>query len=156
MAATLGAPAQAGQPVLSATSTTRQVSVALDASQQSEVALGDKVSIILPNNQATPGLISSVGTVATAPASGSSDNSPTITVLVTLSDPAVAGTEDQAPVNVTITTGSVSNVLVVPVGGGGLIAGSVLAARGMKPGIEVVGVEVDGHTGSQRARTGLV
>jgi threonine dehydratase len=38
------------------------------------------------------------------------------------------------------------DVLVVPVGGGGLIAGSVLAARGMKPGIEVVGVEVETYS----------
>ena len=115
VAANLGAPVQAGQPVLSATSTIRQVSIALDASQQSEVALGDKVSITLPNNQATPGLISSVGTVAAAPAPGSADNSPTITVLVNLADPSASGTDDQAPVNVTITTGSVANVLVVPV-----------------------------------------
>jgi peptidoglycan hydrolase-like protein with peptidoglycan-binding domain len=115
VAATLGAPAQTGQPVLSATSTTRQVNIALDASQQSEVTLGDKVTVTLPNNQTTPGLISSVGTVAAAPAPGSSNNSPTITVLVKLTDPPAAGTEDQAPVNVTITTGSVTNVLVVPV-----------------------------------------
>ncbi len=115
VAATLGAPVQAGQQVLSATSTTRQVSMALDASQQSEVAPGDKVSITLPNNQATPGLISSVGTVAAAPSPGSSDDSPTITVLVKLTDPAASGTDDQAPVNVTITTGTVANVLVVPV-----------------------------------------
>jgi HlyD family secretion protein len=115
VAATLGAPLQAGQSVLSATSTTRQVSIALDASQQSEVSLGDKVTVTLPDNQTTPGLISSVGTVAAAPAPGSSDDSPTITVLVKLTDPAAAGTEDQAPVNVTITTGSATNVLVVPV-----------------------------------------
>jgi hypothetical protein len=115
VAATVGAPAQAGQPVLSASSTTRQVSIALDASQQSEVALGDKVGITLPNNQSTPGLISSVGTVAAPPAPGSSVDSPTITVLVKLIDPAASGTDDQAPVNVTITTGSVANVLVVAV-----------------------------------------
>jgi hypothetical protein len=115
VSATLGAPTQPGQPVLSATSTTRQVSIALDASEQSEVAVGDKVTITLPNNQTTPGVISSVGTVAMAPASGSSDTSPTITVLVNPTDSVATGTWDQAPVNVTITTGSVSNVLVVPV-----------------------------------------
>ena len=71
VSATLGAPAQPGQPVLSATSTTRQVSIALDADEQSEVAVGDKVTITLPNNQTTPGVISSVGTVATTPSSSS-------------------------------------------------------------------------------------
>ncbi len=33
------------------------------------------------------------------------------------------------------------DVLVVPIGGGGLISGMAIAARGMKPAIEVVGVE---------------
>jgi threonine dehydratase len=32
-------------------------------------------------------------------------------------------------------------VLVIPIGGGGLIAGNAIAARGMKPSIEIVGVE---------------
>jgi hypothetical protein len=115
LAATLGAPTQPGQTVLSATSATRQVSIALDASEQSQVAVGDKVTITLPNNQTTPGWISSVGTVALPPTSGSSDSSPTITVAVTPTVPAATGTWDQAPVNVTITTGTVTNVLVVPV-----------------------------------------
>ena len=82
------------------------------------MAVGDKVTITLPNNQNTPGVISSVGTVVatTPPASpGSSDSSPTITVLVNPTDPGATGTWDQAPVNVTISTGSVSNVLVLPV-----------------------------------------
>jgi threonine dehydratase len=38
------------------------------------------------------------------------------------------------------------DVLVVPVGGGGLISGSVIAARAMKPGIEVIGVEVETYS----------
>jgi threonine dehydratase len=33
------------------------------------------------------------------------------------------------------------DVLVVPIGGGGLIAGNAIAARGARPGIEIVGVE---------------
>jgi threonine dehydratase len=33
------------------------------------------------------------------------------------------------------------DVLVVPIGGGGLIAGNAIAAKAIKPGIEVVGVE---------------
>ena len=33
------------------------------------------------------------------------------------------------------------DVLVIPVGGGGLIAGNAIAARAKKPGIEIVGVE---------------
>ena len=36
-------------------------------------------------------------------------------------------------------------VLAVPVGGGGLLAGCTVAARGRKPGIEVIGVEVESY-----------
>lgn len=132
LSATLGAPAQPGQSVLSATSTTRQVSIALDASEQSEVAVGDNVTITLPNNETNPGVISSVGTVATAPASGSSNSSPTITVLVNPTDPTATGTWDQAPVEVTITTGTVTNALVVPVD-------ALLAQAGGGYALEVVG-----------------
>jgi threonine dehydratase len=38
------------------------------------------------------------------------------------------------------------DALVVPVGGGGLISGCVVAARAMKPGLEVVGVEVEAYS----------
>jgi len=112
ISATLGGAAQPGQPVLTATSTTRQVSIALDADQQSEVAVGDKVTITLPNSQTTPGAISTVGTVATA---GQNGGSSTITVLVNPTDPVATGTWDEAPVEVTITTSTVTNALVVPV-----------------------------------------
>jgi hypothetical protein len=117
VSATLGAPAGPGQPVMSVASTARQVSIALDAGEQSEVAVGDKVTITLPNNENTPGVISSVGTVATvaaAPSSSTPNSSATITVLVNPTDPAATGTWDQAPVEVAITTGAVANVLVVP------------------------------------------
>jgi hypothetical protein len=115
VAATLGASAAPGQPVLTATSTTREVTIALDAAQQSEVKVGDKVTITLPDNQTTPGQVSSVGTVATAPASGATNTSPTISVEVTPTDPAATGSLDQAPVQVSIITASVPSALVVPV-----------------------------------------
>jgi hypothetical protein len=125
----LGGAAQTGSTVLAATSTTRQVSIALDPAQQSEIAVGDKVGIVLPNNQTIPGVISSVGTVAITPSSGGDDNSgsssdnspggestPTITVLVTPTATVSAGSWwDQASVNVTVTTAAADNALVVPV-----------------------------------------
>jgi hypothetical protein len=82
----------------------------LDASEQGQVQAGDRVSVTLPDGTTTPGVISLVGKVATG--SGSSAK---ITVEVRLRHPQAAGPLDQAPVTVTITTGSVSNVLVVPV-----------------------------------------
>ena len=65
VSAQLGGRTQPGEAVMQATSTARQVQLALDASQQTEVAVGNKVSITLPNNQTTPGVVSSVATVAT-------------------------------------------------------------------------------------------
>ena len=116
--ASLGGPA-AG-PVLTATSTRRVVTVALPADQQSEVAVGDKVTVTLPDQSTTAGTISSVGTVATSSgssgSSGGSGSSVTIPVYVTLAHPSVAGRMDQAPVTVEITTASVPNALTVPVG----------------------------------------
>lgn len=130
--ATLGGPAGTGQSVATATSTSRQVTIDLNTAQQTQVAVGDRVTITLPNNQTTPGVVSSVGTVATAPASGSSSTSPTVTVEVTPSDPAATGTWDQAPVEVSITTGSVKDALVVPVD-------SLLALAGGGYALEIVG-----------------
>jgi len=69
----------------------------------------------LPDGHTTPGRVSSVGSVATKPAQGAADSSPTIAVDVTLSDPDATGTLDQAPVQVAITTDTAKNALVVPV-----------------------------------------
>jgi hypothetical protein len=119
VSATLGGRAQAGQPIMAGTSTTREVTIDLDAAQQSQVKAGDQVTITLPDGSTTPGVISSVGTVATSPppsqGGGSTTSPPTITVLVKPADPGATGKWDQAPVNVTITTGNVSNVLAIPV-----------------------------------------
>jgi ribosomal 50S subunit-recycling heat shock protein len=113
----VGATVQPG-PVLTVTLTTRQVQVQLDAALQSDVKVGDAVTITLPNNATTPGRVSYVGTVATTPSSannGGGSSSPTINVYITPTDPAATGNLDQAPVNVSITTASVTDVLVVPV-----------------------------------------
>ena len=132
VAALPGGGAQPGETVLQGTSTTRQVQVALDAAQQTSMAVGNKVSITLPNNQTTRGVVSSVGGVAVCPASSgskgsgsgsaapgadacSSGGTPTITVGVTPIDPGATGRWDQAPVQVGIVTGSVRDALVVPV-----------------------------------------
>jgi hypothetical protein len=105
----LGGPASG--PVLAATSDRHVVTISLNASQQSEVKAGDAVSITLPSGASTPGVITSVGTVASG-----SGSSATIPVYVTLTRPQAAGSLDQAPVTVQITTASARSALVVPVG----------------------------------------
>jgi threonine dehydratase len=47
------------------------------------------------------------------------------------------------------------DVLVVPIGGGGLIAGVATAARGLRPGIEILGVQAAACPSVQRRRAGL-
>jgi multidrug efflux pump subunit AcrA (membrane-fusion protein) len=126
----LGGPASG--PVLAATSDRHVVTVPLDASQQGEVKAGDRVTVTLPDGT-TPGVVSSVGTVATTSQSGGNATT-TIPVQVTLTDPQAAGTLDQAPVTVNITTATARGALVVPV--------TALVAQ--SPGryvVEVVGPE---------------
>jgi threonine dehydratase len=47
------------------------------------------------------------------------------------------------------------DTLVVPIGGGGLIAGNAIAARAIKPGIEIIGVESQLYPSVYQARHGL-
>jgi hypothetical protein len=159
LSALLGGRAQAGQIALQGTSTKRQVQVALDATQQTNMAVGDKVTITLPNNRTTPGVVTSVGTVATCESSsgsgGSSSNStatetdscssgnsssstPTINVDVRPSDPRATGTWDQAPVQVGITTSRVPDALAVPVT-------ALLAQANGGYAVEVVGARASNH-----------
>jgi hypothetical protein len=109
----LGGPASG--PVLTATSDRHVVTIPLDVSMQSEVQAGDMVSITLPDGTTTPGAVSSVATVAATSGPGGNPTT-TIPVMVRLTDPAAAGTLDQAPVTVNITTeSSPGPVLAVPV-----------------------------------------
>jgi hypothetical protein len=105
---------QANGPVLTATSNRHVVTISLDVSAQSQVKRGDTVSVSLPNGATTPGVVSEVGTVATT-TQGQNGSSTTIPIQVKLTDPQAAGTLDQAPVTVYVTTQSARNVLAVPV-----------------------------------------
>jgi hypothetical protein len=129
----LGDPASG--PVLTATSDRHVVTVPLDASDQSEVTAGDRVTVTLPNGAMTPGTVSSMGKVATTSTSGQGPAT-TIPVQVKLAHPGAAGSLDQAPVTVNITTATARNALVVPV--------SALVAR--SPGGYAVEVAGPGNT----------
>lgn len=126
----LGGPA-AG-PVLTATSDRHVVNIPLDAAQQTEVKAGDKVTVTLPNGATTPGVISSVGSVATT----TSGPTPATVIPVqgTLTDPKAAGSLEQAPVTVNITTATARDALSVPVS-------ALLAQSSGGYEVEVVGPE---------------
>ncbi len=107
----LGAAATPGEALMTASSDTPVATIDLDTSQEGEIKLGDHVGITLPDGSSTPGVVTSVGKVATTNAAGTTY----VTVLVSLRHPKAAGGLSQAPVTVTVTTGAVNNVLVVPV-----------------------------------------
>jgi hypothetical protein len=140
---TVGQAVQPG-PVMRLSSTRHDVSIPLDASQQSQVKVGDRVDVTLPDNRTTPGVVSSVGKVATTPPSsgsnsgasggGNGSSAPTVEVEVRLLHPAGAGSLDQAPVNVLITTARVSHALVVPVNALVALAGGGYAVEEVRAG----------------------
>ena len=88
------------------------------------------MTVTLPDGTTTPGVVSSVSTVATTPVVGR-DHQHDIPVQVKLTDPAAAGSLDQAPVTVNITTATARGVLAVPV--------TALLARPGGYVVEVVG-----------------
>jgi hypothetical protein len=129
--AQLGGRAAPGAPLGTAVTTRRQVVVQLNASQQSQVKVGNKAQITLPDNRVTSGRVSRIGTVATQGKEGSA----TVPVYLTLDKPKDAGTLDAAPVQVQITTAGVKNALIVPVtsligAGAGYAVERVTAAGG--------------------------
>jgi hypothetical protein len=133
-------------PVLTVSSTRHDVSIQLDAAQQSEVKVGDRVTVTLPDNSTTPGVVSFVGKVATTPSStdqgggggggggNGGSSSPTIEVDVRLLHAAAAGSLDQAPVEVNITTASVADALSIPVNALLALAGGGYAIEVVEPG----------------------
>jgi len=134
-----GAPAGPGATVLTGTSTRRIVSVDLDVNQQSDVKVGNRVIITMPDGSTTPGVVASVGRVATGGGGqGDSKESATIAVTVTLDHPRAAGRLDQAPVQVGLVSGRADGALVVPVT-------ALLALAGGGYAVEVVNGEGQHH-----------
>jgi Putative peptidoglycan binding domain len=130
--ATLGGPANG--PVLTATSTSHAVHVALDVDLRSSIKVGDRVTITLPDDSATPGVVSSIGTVATISSNNAGDaggSAATVPVTILPVHPNDTGGLDQALVQVAITDRTVRDVLAVPVT-------ALLALSGDRYAVEVV------------------
>jgi peptidoglycan hydrolase-like protein with peptidoglycan-binding domain len=135
---TAGSPVTAGQVVFPTSSSERIVTGSVDASQQSDLSLGEKVSVDLLNGVVTTGRIVEIDRVATTPSSNdqqqsgggsggqngngsnsgsssSSGSSSTLGFQVRLDRPGVAGRLDQAPVNIDVTSSKATHALSVPV-----------------------------------------
>jgi putative peptidoglycan binding protein len=134
-----------GGTVLTATGITPVVTVDLPVTQEYLVKTGEAVSVVLPNGSSTVGgRVKSMGSVATCPGGGGtgtggstgstgggggqspcsqtgsnggggSNSAPTVAVTITLDHSPRGAAEDQAPVNVNITSQRAVNVLAVPV-----------------------------------------
>jgi hypothetical protein len=132
---TVGQSVQPG-PIMTLSSTRHNVSIELNAAQQSQVRVGNRVVITLPDNSTTPGVVDFIGKVATTTAGGQNANgaggTPSLPVSVRFLHPSVAGDLDQAPVNVLVTTASVRDAFVVPVN-------ALIALAGGGYAIEAVG-----------------
>jgi Putative peptidoglycan binding domain/HlyD family secretion protein len=136
-----GAAVAAGAPVLTATSTTAVVDVALPAAEQSAVKAGQRVTITLPDGDVTTGRVrgalSPVAASASAASGGSgggpggsggggsggsggsggggSGGPPTVTIEVVMDHQAAADGLDGSPVQVAIATQVQRDTLIVPI-----------------------------------------
>ena len=127
----LGAVPQPGGQLLTATSTLPEVSAAVPVSQEYLVRPGEPVTVTLPDGvTTTPGMITSVSTVATAaqsgpgapaagpsqgPGGGAPAGQATVQMTVRLTHLGAAGHLDQAPVAVNIVTAQARGVLAGPI-----------------------------------------
>ncbi|MGH9135911.1 MAG: peptidoglycan-binding protein [Acidimicrobiales bacterium] len=104
-----------GGPVFDVSGTERLVTVDLAASRQGLLSVDQAVDVELPDGSRTAGRVRSISNVVEAPADQQSGGEPTVEVVIALDDPAAAGTLDQAPVDVHVTTAAAVGVLAVPV-----------------------------------------
>jgi peptidoglycan hydrolase-like protein with peptidoglycan-binding domain len=148
--ATVGAApgATAQGTVLTASSTRRIVVVNVPVNSQDLAVAGARVTTQLPGGGSAGGRITSVGTVATAPAAGGgtaavqpgqSTQNATVQVEITLDNPKAGGRLDGAPVTVQFTGAVHRGVLAVPVNallaqpGGGYAVSLVDRSGGTRP-----------------------
>jgi hypothetical protein len=104
--------------LMTVSSTTKRVSVPVDATQVGTMARGDRVTVTLPDNSTVKGTIEVVGTVASDDSQGDTSGSAPAQLAVTVSvrDTGAVRKLTSAPVQVAFTSESHKGVLTVPVG----------------------------------------
>jgi peptidoglycan hydrolase-like protein with peptidoglycan-binding domain len=143
--ARVGDQAGPGGELFATTTTTRIVDATLKLANQQLAVVGAKVGLNLPGGTRTPGTFSSVGTPTEKTVAGDQKET-VIPVVVTLDDPAAAGSLQEASVTVSVPSARRENVLSVPVG-------ALLAISPDEFGVEVV--QGDGTTRKVAVRIGL-
>jgi peptidoglycan hydrolase-like protein with peptidoglycan-binding domain len=110
--AALGSSVGPGAGVLSATTSTPVVTIALDASKRDIVKEGQAVTVELPDGSTVDGTVRSIGRVATPTKDGSTS---TLPVTIDLAAGAKVDGLDQAPVTIHVVDERHADVLAVPV-----------------------------------------
>lgn len=115
--AEVGDAVRPGATVLTTTSRRRQVSVDLDAEQQTLARRGASVQVTLPDGRSVGGRITRVGTVAHASSEDKGDDAPSATIPMTIALTGRRGTGrlDGAPVTVGFASQVSRDTLAVPV-----------------------------------------
>jgi hypothetical protein len=129
-----GTSAQASAPgvALVTTSLQRVVTVALEASKQSEARVGEAVQVTLPSSEVVAGHIAGVAGTATTPPGGSTGSTAsTVNVEITIDKRLASPGLDQAPVSVAFAAQRQNNALSIPVT-------ALVATAGGGYGVEVV------------------
>jgi peptidoglycan hydrolase-like protein with peptidoglycan-binding domain len=100
-----------GSPLLGISLSEKVIRVDLPADEQGALAVGDAVTIEMPDNTLVPATVVFVSQTATQSEYGPA----TFEVLIELDDPAVAAGLDEAPVDVIVVSDSVEEVMAIPV-----------------------------------------
>ncbi|MEV7867750.1 hypothetical protein AB0P17_16950 [Streptomyces sp. NPDC088124] len=108
-------------PVMTVTSTTKSVTVAVEPADAGSMKRGDPVTVSLPDSSTAEGSIGSIGATVQLGDAGTGDGNsapgqPQMTVGVTLRDTAAVRKLNSAPVQVRFTSETRKGVLAVPVG----------------------------------------
>jgi peptidoglycan hydrolase-like protein with peptidoglycan-binding domain len=112
--AAIGQEVAPGAELATLSSTTREITVALEADRQELARAGDVVTVEMPNGKTVRGRITEVGKVASQPTEEGAE--PTIEVTIALRGRDARGTGlDQAPVDVGFAAERRKDVLAVPV-----------------------------------------
>jgi peptidoglycan hydrolase-like protein with peptidoglycan-binding domain len=120
LAATVGGPpaGESGGPLLTGTSSTVGVTLAIPVNDTHLVRLHDAVTVTLPDGKSVPGRVTQLSTVASAPNENDPRGGgqlPSVPATVTLARQVPGAALDQAPVEVNVVAESAKGVLAVPV-----------------------------------------